>query len=217
MSTPRDDLKARARIRNAAIHRFGQHGFGVPLRAIAADAGVSAALVIHHFGSKEGLRTACDAHAREVVMEKRRGAVRTGDPGTVLAAMADTSESAPIAMYIVASLAEGGTLAREFVEAMIADAQEYIGEGVASGLLRPSRDEAARTRFLAYSGIGALILHYELSQSQDDDLDAATLFRDLTEIVTLPALELYTHGMFADDRYLRALLSAEQTNEETTP
>ena len=50
-----DDRTAIARIRDAAIEQFGQHGFGVGLRTIADAAGVSAALVIHHFGSKEAL------------------------------------------------------------------------------------------------------------------------------------------------------------------
>ena len=57
-----DDLTARARIRDSAIVYFGRHGFqSATVRAIAADAGVSPALVIHHFGSKDGLREACDA------------------------------------------------------------------------------------------------------------------------------------------------------------
>ena len=60
-----DDLTATARIRDAAIEQFGQHGFGVGLRAIAKAAGVSAALVIHHFGSKDGLRKACDDYVAE--------------------------------------------------------------------------------------------------------------------------------------------------------
>jgi AcrR family transcriptional regulator len=49
------DLTARARIRDAAIRRFGSDGFGASVRAIAADAAVSPGLVMHHFGSKEGL------------------------------------------------------------------------------------------------------------------------------------------------------------------
>ncbi|MGH9206832.1 MAG: TetR family transcriptional regulator, partial [Acidimicrobiales bacterium] len=37
------DLTAAARIRDAAIEQFGQHGFGTGLRAVAEAAGVSAA------------------------------------------------------------------------------------------------------------------------------------------------------------------------------
>ncbi len=38
-----DDLTATARIRDAAIEQFGEHGFGVGVRAIAKAAGVSPA------------------------------------------------------------------------------------------------------------------------------------------------------------------------------
>ena len=62
-----DDLTAVARIRDAAIDQLGQHGFSVGLRAIAEAAGVSAALVIHHFGSKDGLRKACDDYIAEEI------------------------------------------------------------------------------------------------------------------------------------------------------
>ncbi|MEX1037720.1 MAG: helix-turn-helix domain-containing protein, partial [Acidimicrobiia bacterium] len=49
------DLTAEARIRDAALARFPRDGFeGTTMRAIAEDAGVSAALVVHHYGSKEG-------------------------------------------------------------------------------------------------------------------------------------------------------------------
>ncbi len=52
-----EDLTTRAKIRDAAIVRFGKFGFGrTTIRAIAEAARVSPALVIHHFGSKDGLR-----------------------------------------------------------------------------------------------------------------------------------------------------------------
>ncbi|MFD0204347.1 MULTISPECIES: TetR/AcrR family transcriptional regulator [Saccharothrix] len=63
MRSATSDLTARARIRDAALARFGADGVaGASMRAIAADAGVSPALVVHHFGSKEGLRQACDEY-----------------------------------------------------------------------------------------------------------------------------------------------------------
>ena len=62
-SASREDLTTRARIRDAAVDLFARDGFAhVTVRRIATEAGVSPALVIHHFGSKEGLRAACDAH-----------------------------------------------------------------------------------------------------------------------------------------------------------
>ena len=56
------DLTSRARIRNAGLHQFATSGFaGTPMRAIAAEAGVTIGLIPHHFGSKEGLKEAVES------------------------------------------------------------------------------------------------------------------------------------------------------------
>lgn len=58
-----DDFTPKARIRDAALRLFADEGFeAVTVRRIAAAAEVSPALVLHHYGSKDGLRTACDEH-----------------------------------------------------------------------------------------------------------------------------------------------------------
>jgi AcrR family transcriptional regulator len=58
------DLTARARIRDAAIALFAERGIdGATIRDIAQAADVSSGLLRHHFGSKEGLRDACDEFA----------------------------------------------------------------------------------------------------------------------------------------------------------
>lgn len=56
-AAPQRDLTARARIRNTALTRFANTGVeGASMRRIAADAGVTVGLVVHHFGTKERLR-----------------------------------------------------------------------------------------------------------------------------------------------------------------
>src|ERR1700757_1244794 len=141
-----DDLTAAARIRDAAIERFGEQGFGVGLRSIAEAAGVSAALVIHHFGSKDGLRKACDDYVAE--------AMRSSDPATWFAAMAEIEEYAPLMAYLVRSMQSGGELARTFWRTMMDNAEGYLDEGVRTGILKPSRDPQARARYLAITGGG---------------------------------------------------------------
>jgi AcrR family transcriptional regulator len=55
------DLTTKARIREAALQLFAEHGVAATtVRAIATLADVSPGLVIHHFGSKEGLRRTVD-------------------------------------------------------------------------------------------------------------------------------------------------------------
>lgn len=79
-----EDLTARARIRDAALRLFADHGVeGTTIRDIATDAGVSVGLVRHHFGSKDDLRTACDAYALDQMMRiKERVVLGEGDDGT---------------------------------------------------------------------------------------------------------------------------------------
>jgi TetR/AcrR family transcriptional regulator, regulator of cefoperazone and chloramphenicol sensitivity len=55
------DLTTKARIRDAAMELFGAQGVAASsLRAVARAAGVSPGLVVHHFGSKDGLIRAVD-------------------------------------------------------------------------------------------------------------------------------------------------------------
>lgn len=66
MRSTRDDIAA------AALRCFVRDGFDVSLRTVAAEAGVSAALIVHHFGSKQGLRDAVDDLVLGVAEEKLR-------------------------------------------------------------------------------------------------------------------------------------------------
>src|ERR1700678_3954071 len=141
-----DDLTAAARIRDAAIERFGEQGFSVGLRSIAKAAGVSAPLVIHHFGSKDGLRKACDDYVADEIRSSKSDALRSNDPATWFAAMAEIESYAPMMAYLVRSLQSGGELAKMLWNRMIDNAEEYLGEGVRAGTLKPSRDPHARAK-----------------------------------------------------------------------
>ena len=61
------DLTAKARIRNAALELYAANGEDrTPMRAVAAAAGVTVGLVVHHYGSKDGLREAVE----QIVVER---------------------------------------------------------------------------------------------------------------------------------------------------
>lgn len=79
---PRDAAATREALLEAARARFGEQGYdGTTIRAVAADVGVDAALVIRYFGSKEGLfRRSADLDLR---LPDLTG-VRAGDLARVL-------------------------------------------------------------------------------------------------------------------------------------
>jgi AcrR family transcriptional regulator len=199
-----EDLSARARIRDAAVRRFARDGFGVPVRVLAADAGVSPALVIHHFGSKAELREECDRHVLQAIREAETQSVVGAAPADLLAQLAMAEQYAPMAGYVVQALLAGGELASAFLDSMVADAEVYLEEAVAAGTIRPSRDPAARARWLVSVGVGALLVHLRRYPAGDGDLGAA--LRGYADAATLPALELYTEGLFADRGALDAYL-----------
>lgn len=204
------DLTAAARIRDAAIAQFGEHGFGVGLRAIADTAGVSAALVIHHFGSKDGLRKACDDYIAEEIRSGKSEAMRSPDPGSWFAQMAEIESYAPLMRYLVRNMQTGGELAKTLWRKMIDDAEIYLDEGVRSGTLKPSRDPRARARYLSITGGGGFLLYLQM---HDTPTDLRAVMRDYTRDMVLPALEIYTEGLMADSTMYDAFLAAAHEGE----
>lgn len=190
-----DDLTTTARIRDAAIAEFGQHGFDVGLRAIGKAAGVSAALVIHHFGSKDGLRTACDDYVAESIRTSKRDSLQTSDPAAWFAQVAEIESFAPLMAYLVRSMQSGGELAKMLWRNMIDNAEQYMEEGVRAGTIKPSPDPKARARYLAMMGGGAFLLYLQL---HDTPTDLRAVLHDYAQDMVLPALEVYTHGLMTD-------------------
>ncbi|WP_028648403.1 TetR family transcriptional regulator [Nocardiopsis sp. CNT312] len=202
---PEEDLTARARIRGAAIACFGQKGFGVPVRTIAERAGVSPALVMHHFGSKAGLRRACDEHVRNLVYEIKKDSVTTADQRTFLDRFAGMDEYAPYVAYFVRSFQAGGDIAHALFEHMVEDIENYLAAGEEAGTVRPSRDPAARARFLAMGHIGSLQMFLTM-HFPGPDIDFREVMRAWSERITLPTLEIYSEGLFTNRAMLDAYL-----------
>jgi AcrR family transcriptional regulator len=205
------DLTATARIRDAAIEQFGQHGFAVGLRTIAEAAGVSAALVIHHFGSKDDLRKACDDFVAEEIRSSKSEAIQSNDPATWLAQMAEIESYAPLTAYLVRSLQAGGELATMLWHRMIEDAEEYMAEGVRAGTIKPSRDPHARAEYLTITSGGGLLLYLQMHETPTD---IRAVLRDYAADMVLPALEVYTEGLMTDRTMFDAFLAAEAAEKE---
>jgi AcrR family transcriptional regulator len=202
-----DDLTAVARIRDAAIEQVGQHGFTVGLRAIAQAAGVSAALVIHHFGSKEGLLRACDDYIVEQIRESKSESLKSADPSSWFAQMAEIETYAPMMAYLVRSMQSGGALAKTFWQRMIDNAEEYLEEGVRAGTLKPSRDPKARAKFIGINNGGGFLLYLQM---HENPTDIRAVLRDYAEDMVLPALELYSNGLMADSSMYEAFLAQRE-------
>ncbi len=209
-----DDLTAVARIRDAAIDLFGSEGFTVGLRAIATAAGVSPGLVIHHFGSKDGLHKACDEYIAETIRATKSESIQTSDPATWLAQLAQIEGYAPMMGYLVRSMQSGGDLAKALWRNMIEDTEQYLEEGVQAGTVKPSADPHARARLLAMVGGGAFLMYLHL---HNDPTDLRAVLRDYSEDMVLPTLELYTNGLLTTSTMYDAFLAERARDTASTP
>lgn len=202
-----DDLSTKAKIRQAAIGRFGRDGFDANLRAIARDAGVSAAAIVKNFGSKQALREACDEYVFALIRDAKRTVVSTpgSGPGAFIGHMAQLDEYRPLITYALRSIQTGGDHARDFIDHMVADALVYIAEGVENGLIVPSRDEEARVRFLIGATLGNLLI--QIATAPDPSaVETSEFWERAFGGLTLPALEIYSEGFLTDRRMLDTYL-----------
>lgn len=223
MRTAHEDLTGRARLRDAAIESFAAHGFNESLRSIAAQAGVTAGLVRHHFGSKEQLRSECDATVLEryrILKEESIGS----DPRMLFSQLPSSREGGVLMVYMLRSVQDGSEAGRIFLENMVAEAAGFTATAVAQGLVVPSRDEPARARFLIQQGLGGMIVNLAMQPEVRLD-DFARVMDSYMAQTLLPTLELYTEGLFATDSYLSNYLNyqdgfhshAANTAGESTP
>ena len=193
-----DDLKAAAVIRNVAMRLFAERGAAaVTVREIAAAAGVSAGLVMHHYGSKDGLKEAVDRRAVAFFEELIGELARVGEEGgsASLAEMfADRLEREPaMTGYVRRLLADGGQAA----DVLFARLYEATAAGMRSlveaGIARPAHDEPIRTAFLLANDLSLVLLHRQIARVTGTD----PLTRDGLTRWTAAVMDVYTGGVFA--------------------
>lgn len=208
-----EDLSTPARIRTAAFTLFAAHGMrATTVRMVAEAAGVSAGLVIHHFGSKQGLRTACDEWLL-AKLGRDKAATLDGDPGALDQMGAQLTELAPHLDYIVAALSEGGEGADRLFDHICDMTDQLVDEGGRNGTIRQPTDRVAWVTTLVAFSCGASMLGAQVARRLGGSrlLDPSVYAR-----YALASTDLLTHGMFTDDRFIQATRRA-MADQHLTP
>ncbi len=204
-SAASSDLTARARIRDCALELFAAKGpDAVTVREIAAAAGVSPALVVHHYGSKEGLRAAVDGHVAGVFDEMFDAVV--ADPSALSAGpdaaggLADLMlralpEGSPVPAYLRRLLLAGDRTGRALFQGWFSASVAMTGQLVAAGVMRPTTDPPVRTAFLLINDLALVLLRDHLTDVLGiDPLSPDGMRRWAAEVVTA-----YTEGVFTTE------------------
>lgn len=169
---PQEDLTARARIRDAAMAQFAERGFrDTTMKRVAEAAGVSTGLVQHHFGTKDGLRRACDDVAAEVI---RRQMDLIDDVDSAVAnpdfASALYAKSPLLIRYLIRLLVEGSPVAASLFDQMASGTERFLTESRPD--LFPPGSQKARdgATMMGVMHLGSAVLHEQVSRRMDVDV-----------------------------------------------
>lgn len=168
------DLTARAAIRNAALRLFADRGIdAVTVRAIATQAGVSPALVLHHFGSKEGLRAEVDAFAQQA-FDAILQAVPSEDLAKLLtggAASGSLAEAfargfppgSPLPAYLRRLLLTNDPAGAALFGRWYAATRRLLDGMVQAGVALPSVDPDVRAAFFLVNDLALILLRNQIA------------------------------------------------------
>ncbi|QIM17034.1 TetR/AcrR family transcriptional regulator [Leucobacter insecticola] len=190
----------------AALELFGQHGVdGVSVRAIAARAGVSPGLVIHHFGSKEELREACNAHVSKQLVQTKDGApTSVGIRGTLDTWMQDPSRYDTLLNYLTRMLMDGGDPGLQLFKNLVRDTVTIVQTQMDAGVMRQLDDPEMVAIVLTSQGLASLMLRGHVSEMLgSDSFSPANMQR-----MMLTMADIYTDGLYANSTLLSATRDA---------
>jgi AcrR family transcriptional regulator len=172
----------------------------VSLRAIAAEAGVSPALVIHHFGSKEGLRQACDAFVVSLISGNETALAESAGLAAVLKA------DPAVRRYMARAFLDGSPEAATLFDQIVKLVTAWLAAGERAGWVQPAADQKARAALYVTWLFAPFVFEAHLARVLGiPDLHNLEATLHLSRV----AQAMLRHGVFTEDRPLPTLDSVQ--------
>jgi AcrR family transcriptional regulator len=170
------DLTARARLRNVALRLFGELGFAATsIRVIAAEAGVSPALVRHHFNSKEGLRASVDEEVLRRFGQTLSEMDHASPSGELMSSLGAMSArmfgiDPEVRSYLRRVLLEDSQASSVFFGQLLEGARKELSHLAEADLLRDDIDPTWAPCQLLFVAVGPMLLEPVLRPNIDLEL-----------------------------------------------
>ncbi len=194
------DLTARARIRERALALFAKQGVAAtPLRTVARAAGVSPALIIHHFGSKAGLVRAVNDAVTETFREQFAHVDPDSSPDVFSASAGEAfaavvGANLTLRRYLRRSVLEGRPDGAALHDRLFAWTTQGLETLERDGALRPGTDPTWRPYQVLFVMLGPLLLEPLLEQHVGADAFDPTVVAARSRA----NFKFFAHGLLAD-------------------
>lgn len=170
-----EEQDTRESIIRAATRMFGQFGFrGASIRQIAREARVSPGLVQHHFGTKDGLRLACDARVMHLFRDTQMQFLQRGSPPVSSEHVDRLEELQPVIDYLIMSLSSGSETSSHWFREISQYTHDALTSGRIGAPLDPDQEDSqmiAAVQTAMALGVAAFYRSIQQSLQIEDDTE----------------------------------------------
>ena len=176
---------------------FAERGVAATsIRDIAAEAGVSSSLVIHHFKTKAGLRAAADARAVVLLAEILSISASSTEVEPAARSLSEGLRTEPDLMaYLRRMLIDGGDAANDLFAGLVDATAAELSTQERAGVISASTDPRTRAAFLLVNDLGVIVLRDLVTHAIGlDPLSEKGLERWVGA-----AMEIYSQGFYLSE------------------
>ena len=164
----------REQLLKLAVEMFAEKGFtGTSLRSIAKRAGVSPALLIHHFDTKEALIKEAISETLGSWVAGEKAAMMLDDESRQLQNWQAIMEkgSTPLNFFRQVLLA-GGDYAQRLFDAAVSESEILLDQMKLAGRLRDISDKETTALIMTVSGLGSVLLMTHIEKTMGGSISS---------------------------------------------
>ncbi len=193
--------ETKERLIDIATKAFSDNGFAATsLRSIAKLAGVSPALLVHHFGSRDGLVEQCIMRGLGLWVAEKQSFVDVSLSTALAQWQSAIDKHGPKLQFFRQVLLSGGPAADMLFRRMIQEAEIMIRTEQAKGKMRKSENVSDLALIMTLHGLAPLVLQDQVNSYLGGNFQDPVLGGRLAAA----NLEIYRKGIYKSDKKKKA-------------
>ncbi len=174
---------------------------------------MSLGLVRHHFGSKQALRDAVDAHVLAEIQRLSDEIMRGGERGNLASSAVSRQAIRPFQGYLARALMDGSPTIATMFDQMIKPAEQWLALADEGRAEPPFADRRTRAAVFTAMAFGVPLMREQLSRVLGVDIFSPEGDRQ----VALALLDLYSHALLSPELAASARAGLDNPPDGASP